>query len=77
MGMTYIRETPLPRRFECRRCGDPVYVDSRDDHRTVFCCAHCEREYWRHRSRYERRKDISRGHVTNEWQDKRILERAS
>lgn len=33
MGATYSRATPLPRRFACRRCGDPVYVDSSDERR--------------------------------------------
>lgn len=62
--MTYSLGTQCPREFECRRCGAVVSVHSRSDHRTVFCCAYCEREYWRHRARYDRRKDISRGHVT-------------
>nr|DAL99456.1 MAG TPA: LysW biosynthesis protein LysW [Caudoviricetes sp.] len=64
MGATYSNETACPREFDCKRCGDRVYVDERSDHRTVFCCEHCEREYWRHRSRYDRRKKIGRGHVT-------------
>lgn len=64
MGTTFSKSTPCPRAFKCRRCDDAVYVDRREDRRTVFCSAYCEREYWRHRSRYDRRKDISAGHVT-------------
>lgn len=30
---------------------------------------------WRHRDRYERDKDISRGHVTDEARDSWMLER--
>lgn len=75
MGATYSAATPCPRSFECRRCGAPVLVDRRDDHRTVFCSAYCEREYWRHRSRYDRAKDISRGHVTDESRDRWMLEK--
>ena len=40
-------------------------MTERSDRRTVYCSAYCEREFWRHRSRYERRKDISQGHVTD------------
>ncbi len=64
MGATFSRSTPCPRAFECRRCGDPVHVEDARDRRTVFCSAYCEREYWHHRSRYERRKNIAQGHVT-------------
>lgn len=64
MGSTYSNATPLPRSFECRLCGAPVLVEKRSDHRTVFCCERCEREYWRHRARYDRKKDIAQGHVT-------------
>ena len=65
MGVTYTNETPLPREFDCRRCGGHVVVEERGDHRTVFCCRRCEREYWRNRSRYDRKKRIGRGHVTH------------
>lgn len=65
MGATFTRDTPCPREFDCRRCGQHVAVTERSDRRTVYCSAHCEREFWRHRSRYERRKDISQGHVTD------------
>lgn len=68
--------TPCPRDFVCKRCGETVIVDSREDHRTVFCSAYCEREYWRHRSRYDRGKDIARGHVTDERRDRWMLEKA-
>lgn len=60
----YTRETPVPRTFECPRCGDVVTVTERSDRRMRFCSAYCEREFWRHRERYERGKDTSRGHVT-------------
>ena len=66
--------TPCPREFDCRRCGTHVLVTSRDDHRTIYCCAYCEREFWRHRDRYDRKKNIARGHVTDEARDARMLE---
>lgn len=59
----WTRQTPCPREFDCRMCGDHVLVTERDDRRTVFCRQACERRYWRHADRYERRKDISAGHV--------------
>lgn len=64
MSHVFTRDTPTVRDFECKRCGDHVHVTERNDHRMCFCSQHCEREYWRHRDRYERNKDISRGHVT-------------
>ncbi len=75
MGATYSRSTPCPRDFACKRCGETVFVDSRDDHRTVFCSAYCEREFWRHQSRYERTKDIAQGHVTDAARDRWALEK--
>lgn len=40
---------PYPREFHCRYCHAYVYISANeiDDHRSVFCCARCEREYWR------------------------------
>ena len=40
---------PYPREFHCRYCHAYVYISAKemDDHRSVFCCARCEREYWR------------------------------
>lgn len=64
MGATYSGSTPCPREFACRMCGAYVVVEDRCDRRTVFCCERCEKRYWRHASRYERRKKIARGHVT-------------
>ncbi len=75
MGATWSKKTPLPRRFECKRCGDTVYVDRPDDHRTVFCSQYCEREFWRHRSRYERKKNIAQGYVTDEARERWMLEK--
>lgn len=75
MGATYSNETPCPREFDCRRCGERVVVESRDDHRTVYCSPYCEREFWRHKDRYDRRKDLSRGHVTNQRLDWWMLEK--
>lgn len=75
MAATYSLSTPCPRAFLCRRCGDVVLVDTRDDHRTVFCSNYCEREYWRHRSRYDRKKNISQGHVTDQSRDRWMLEK--
>lgn len=74
MGVTYSARTPCPREFDCRCCGDRVLVDRRDDHRTVYCSARCEREYWRHRDRYDRRKDIAAGHVVYGWQLERVMD---
>lgn len=68
MGATWSKGTPCPREFDCRLCGAHVYVDDRSDRRTVFCSDRCQVEWWRHRDRYERRKDISRGHVVHAWQ---------
>lgn len=40
---------PYPREFHCRYCHRYCYISTKDldDHRSVFCCAKCEREYWR------------------------------
>ena len=40
---------PYPREFYCRYCHRYCYISARDlyDHRSVFCSAKCEREYWR------------------------------
>lgn len=54
---------PVEREFDCRLCGEHVRVTERRDKRTVFCCQQHERGFWRHRDRYERDKDTSRGHV--------------
>ena len=75
MGRTYCKDTPLPREFDCRRCGDRVFVDQPTDHRTVFCSQYCEREFWRHRERYERNKNIARGHVVQGWQLEKVYEK--
>lgn len=52
MGATYTKDTPCPRVFYCRLCGERVYVDSRMDRRTVFCCERHEKNYWKHSGRY-------------------------
>lgn len=65
---------PFPREFDCRLCGAHVIVDKRPDKRTVFCCERCEREYWRHYDRYQRKKDIAQGHVVLGWQMERSCE---
>lgn len=75
MAATYSMATPCPREFICRRCGDHVIVDERSDHRTVFCSQYCEREFWRHRDRYDRKKNIAQGHVTNQSLDKFMMEK--
>jgi hypothetical protein len=40
--------------FECSWCGDLVITDSseRIDKRSRFCCARCERQYWRKVTRH-------------------------
>lgn len=53
-----------------------VRVEERSDRRTVFCNPQCEREYWRHRDRYERKKNIAQGHVTTPSWDRIIMDRA-
>lgn len=49
--------TPI-REFDCRTCGKHVNVVEASDKRTVFCCASCEKKYWKHAYRY---KDRGRG----------------
>lgn len=75
MGFTYSNDTPCPREFRCKCCGHMVRVVDRSDHRTVFCNPQCEREYWKHRARYERKKNIDQGHVTTKSWDKIIMDR--
>lgn len=38
----YVRE------FECAECGRHVKTDGDKDRRTKFCCARCEKRFWRH-----------------------------
>ena len=41
-----------PITFNCRHCGAKVVTTPETgDHRTVFCCPHCERQYWRDKTR--------------------------
>ena len=74
MSETYNNAIPVPRDFDCRLCGHHVHVEQRSDHRTVFCSAYCEREFWRHRSRYDRKKNIDTGHVVQAWQLERVID---
>lgn len=62
------RDDKIIREFDCRMCGDHVVVHEWADKRSVFCCEHCEKRYWKHRDRYELNKDISQGHVIHTWQ---------
>ena len=41
-------------RFECAWCKREVVTDSSDkvDKRTRFCCAKCERQWWRRKTRH-------------------------
>lgn len=64
MGKTYTNKMPVPREFDCRYCGEHVVVSDRHDHRSVYCCARCEKEYWRKKSKNQLRKQIGKGHVT-------------
>ncbi len=64
MTHVWTLKTPVEREFECKRCGTHVHVTDQSDHRMCFCCAYCEREFWRRRDRYERRKRTNAGHVT-------------
>lgn len=34
--------------FECAECGKKVRTDGKKDRRTRFCCARCEKRFWRH-----------------------------
>ncbi len=43
----HTRAAFVPYDFHCRNCGDHVIVTDPDDHRSVYCSAVCEREYWR------------------------------
>lgn len=67
MTHVFTRDTPTEREFDCACCGAHVSVTERGDHRMRFCCERCERRYWRHRDRYERRKDTAAGHVVHAW----------
>lgn len=44
----------FPREFDCRYCHRhiSVGVDDLKDRRSVFCCAKCERQYWRETTRH-------------------------
>ena len=45
---------PYPREFYCRYCRRYCYISAHDlsDQRSVFCCAQCERQYWRETTRH-------------------------
>lgn len=58
MGKTFSRDTPFPREFDCRKCGDHVKVTDRGGRRTVYCSQYCEVQYWRDKSRDDWRKRI-------------------
>lgn len=59
MGATYsTNDTPCPRSFICKTCGEEITITNRSDHRTVFCSQYCAREYWRHRARYDRKNAL-------------------
>ena len=34
--------------FQCAKCGRTVVTEGNRDMRTRFCCAECEKKYWRH-----------------------------
>ena len=38
----------LIRSFTCLKCGKVVNVYDPKDNRFKFCCAHCEKLYWKH-----------------------------
>lgn len=48
------REEAPGRSFDCAYCGEHVTVREGDarDRRRRFCCAECERKYWKHPGRY-------------------------
>lgn len=64
MGATYSNKTVFPRQFECRYCGELVEVVERADHRTVYCSARCEKQYWRDASKNQLHRRLDRGHIT-------------
>lgn len=68
MAHVFTKDTPVEREFACKCCGEHVEVTERNDHRMCFCCEACEKRYWRHRDRYERRKNTGSGHVVHAWQ---------
>ncbi|MCD7882511.1 MAG: hypothetical protein LUI87_02215 [Lachnospiraceae bacterium] len=35
--------------FDCANCGKKVVTDGIRDKRSRFCCAECEKKYWKHR----------------------------
>ena len=50
------------RSFVCRQCNRDVYVTSKADHRTVFCCQACEKKYWRDVTKHKSRgRDSNQG----------------
>ena len=59
----WCRDTPTEREFDCKMCGHRVVVTERSDHRMCFCSEHCEKRYWKHADRYQRRKNLAAGHV--------------
>ena len=53
----------VDRIFECRYCRDEVVVTDPWDKREVYCCELHEKEYWRQKSKEDRKKNIDVGHV--------------
>ena len=68
------RQAPVPREFDCKRCGRHVRVESRGDHRTKFCSKLCERRYWRHSGRKPHGEAASANDWWNPWPSRWTLE---
>lgn len=58
-----------PREFECSCCGHTVEVTDPKDKRERFCCAACERKYWRDITRHPNASNqrISNYHSAQEY----------
>lgn len=52
--------------FECSQCGKRVEITDEKDRRTRFCCASCEKKYWRHPP-YEQETSRTNFHSVQEY----------
>lgn len=51
----YSNYIPVFRKFNCNYCKKIVEVKTEDDKRFKFCCAKCEKNFWRKKSKEKRR----------------------
>ena len=67
MESTSTRQAPVPREFDCKRCGKHVHIERRSDRRTAFCSKLCEKRYWRHSGRHSHEKAVEKVPSANDW----------